>query len=235
MDRALSVLQAFRSGDRQLSATELLRRVPLSRPTLYRLLHTLERNGYVVAAGEPQRFSLGPAVARLAHVWTSSLDLPTLARPMMQQLWEETGETVALMLHSGESRVCVAEMPSPQPLSFKRGVGHSERVTVGASGRVILAWLDDPLPFIDDLAPRVRPAYLRQLAQIRDDGYAVSREELIKGAVAIAVPVFLGGGQVTGSLVVYGPSVRIDEPQIRRIARLLVRQSQRISLKAGAG
>jgi DNA-binding IclR family transcriptional regulator len=99
---------------------------------------------------------------------------------------------------------------------------------------VILAWVDDPLPYLDDVGPRQRPTWLRQLAQIRDEGYAVSREELIRGAVAIAVPVFLGGGKVAGSLAVYGPSVRIDEPQIRRIARLLMRQSQRISLKAGA-
>ena len=45
------------------------------------------------------------------------------------------GETVALLMHSGRDRVCVAELPSPQPLSFRRGVGHRENVTLGASGR----------------------------------------------------------------------------------------------------
>lgn len=234
VDRALDILQAFQPGDRQLGAGELLKRVTLSRPTLYRLLRTLEQRGFVIASGEPQRFSLGPAVAQLAHVWTSGLDLPELAQPMMRQLWEETGETVALMVHDGPTRVCVAELPSPQPLSFRRGVGHSERVVLGASGRAILAFVPDAAAYLQDMPEGQREAYQQALARIRAEGYAVSREELIKGAVAIAVPVFLAGGRVVGSLAVYGPSVRIAEEQIEHIARLLIRQSQRISLKAGA-
>jgi DNA-binding IclR family transcriptional regulator len=235
VDRALDILLAFEPGDRHLGASDLLKRVPLSRPTLYRLLHTLEQRGFVVASGEPQRFALGPAVAQLAHVWTAGLDLPGLAQPMMQQLWNETGETVALMVHSGPARVCVAELPSPQPLSFKRGVGHSERVTVGASGRVIIAFVDDPSSYVQDMSTRKRATYLAELEQIRRLGYAVSREELIKGAVAIAVPVFGAGNKVVGSLAVYGPSVRIDDHQINAIAKMLLRQAQRISQKAGAG
>lgn len=231
VDRALDILLAFSPSDRHLSASELLKRVALSRPTLYRLLRTLEQRGFVIASGEPQRFSLGPAVAQLAHVWTSGLDLPSLAQPMMQQLWEETGETVALMIHRGPVRVCVAELSSPQPLSFKRGVGHSELVTLGASGRAILAFIDDAAVYLQNMEPRKREDYLHALERIRKDGYAVSREELIKGAVAVAVPVFLTGSKVVGSLAVYGPSVRIDEQQIRHIAKLLLRQSQRISLK----
>ena len=55
--RALETLAAFRDGDPQLSASELLSRVKLTRPTLYRLLYTLEQAGFVQAIGEPQRFA----------------------------------------------------------------------------------------------------------------------------------------------------------------------------------
>ena len=53
--RALEILQAFTEGDPELSAGELLKRVDLSRPTLYRLIYTLEEHGFIVSVGEPQR------------------------------------------------------------------------------------------------------------------------------------------------------------------------------------
>ena len=97
VDRALEILMAFTATDHQLTAGELLKRVDLSRPTLYRLLRTLEHSGFIVSSGDPQRFELGPSVAHLAHVWSSSLDIATLAQPMLRRLWDQTGETVALL------------------------------------------------------------------------------------------------------------------------------------------
>ena len=235
VDRALDILLAFRAGDRQLSASELLRRVDLSRPTLYRLLKTLELRGFIVAAGEPQRFQLGPSVAHLAHVWTSGLDLAELSQPMMRRLWEQTGETVALLVHHGWERVCVAEIPSPQPLSFKRGVGHSESVILGASGRAILAFVKDAASYLDGkVPPDQQPAYLEGLVRIREAGYAISRDELIKGAVAMAVPFSTAAGKVIGSLAVYGPSARLDDVRVRQIVALLLDASRELSAKAGA-
>lgn len=236
VDRALDILMAFRADDRQLSASELLKRVDLSRPTLYRLLRTLELRGFIVSSGEPQRFQLGPSVAHLAHMWTSGLDLATLSQPMMRRLWEQTGETVALLVHHGDERVCVAEMPSAQPLSFKRGVGHSEKVMLGASGRAILAFAPDAPRYIEGHIPKARQkAYLDELAHIREAGYAISRDELIQGAVAIAAPLFSTGSKVVGSLAVYGPSVRVNEVQVRQIVRLLREAASELSQKAGAG
>lgn len=235
VDRALDILMAFRPGDHLLSASDLLRRVALSRPTLYRLLRTLELRGFVVSSGEPQRFQLGPSVAHLAHIWASGLDLAELSQPMMRSLWEQTGETVALLVHHGRERVCVAELPSHQPLSFKRGVGYSESVTLGASGRAILAFANDVPRYLEGKVPQdQRAAYLDELARIREVGYAISRDELIKGAVAIAAPFFSAGAKVMGSLAVYGPSARVDDAQVNRIAQWLVEAARELSQKAGA-
>lgn len=228
VDRALDILLAFRAGESALSAVELQRRVDLSRPTLYRLLRTLQARGFVVSSGQPQRFGLGPSVAQLTHSWSSGQDFVERARPVMHSLWEATGETVALMLHTGRERVCVAELPSPQPLSFRRGIGHRNQVLLGASGRAIVAFVPEPSAYLAELPHKKRAAYTQELERIRRDGYAVSREELIAGAVAMAVPVLTPEGQVQGSLAVYGPSARIREAQIRRIAKRLIQAGQQL-------
>lgn len=234
VDRALDLLLVFEAGDRGLTASQLLKRVDLSRPTLYRLLKTLELRGFVTSSGEPLQFKLGPAVAHLAHVWAAGLDVATVAQPMMRRLWNETGETVALLVHEGLERVCVAEMPSPQPLSFKRGVGHREKITLGASGKVVLAFSPDAPHLLSEMvAKKDRPNYLQELTHIREVGYAVSKDELIQGAVAIAAPFFSGGSKVAGSLAVYGPSARVNQEKINQIVALLLEECKNLSKAYG--
>ena len=224
VDRALDVLAAFAPSDNGLLVAELLKRVDLSRPTLYRLLRTLEHKGFVVASGEPQRFRLGPAAARLAHVWSASLDLPATAQPVMLDAWSYTTETVALFVPRGEMRLCVAEMPSPQPLSFRRGVGYSERLVRGASGRAILAFTPLAKGQLESHAAGTATdiEWVRTELQLtRERGFAVGHNELIQGAWAVAVPFFDRTGSVAGSLGVFGPDVRLTERRVHEFGNYL--------------
>ncbi|MCK9511723.1 MAG: IclR family transcriptional regulator [Pigmentiphaga sp.] len=220
VERALDILRAFTPEDSQLSAVDLARRVHLSRPTLYRLLYTLEKQGFIVSEGDPQRFRLGPAIGRLAHSWSASLDLGQLAQPVLQRVWQITRETVALFVPEGNRRICVAELPCPQPLAFRRGIGYSETIVRGASGRAILAFLPEG---VLELEPAITPPPdLEQLlAEVRERGYATSRDELIDGAVAVAAPFFDRAGEVMGSIAVFGPAVRIDEARNQELIGLL--------------
>jgi DNA-binding IclR family transcriptional regulator len=229
VDRALDILLAFEPQDDALTVSELIRRVDLSRPTLYRLLRTLQRKQFLVASGDPQRFRLGPAIAQLSHVWTAGLDLGSAAEPMMRRLRDETGETVALFVPEGAFRLCIAEMPSNQALSFRRGVGYRERLAVGASGKAMLAYMSPPLPKVD-VEPRT---YARELALIKERGFAISRSELIQGAVAVSAPFFDGTGRVAGSLSVFGPSARLGPSQVAKLGKLLLREARELSQLLG--
>lgn len=236
VERALEILSAFAPGDSGLLAADLLKRVALSRATLYRLLHTLERTGYLVSSGEPQRFHLGPAVAQLAHVWSTSIDVAALARPMMLNVWARTSETVALFVPRGEMRLCVAEIPSPQPLSFRRGVGYSERLVRGASGRAILAFtpLTDAQLHAYAADTSVDVDWTRaQLELTRKRGYAMGHNELIQGAYAVAAPFFDANGSVAGSLGVFGPDVRLTESRVHEFGRYLVEAGGEVSKALG--
>lgn len=236
VDRALDILMAFTATDYELTAGELLKRVDLSRPTLYRLLYTLEKSGFVISAGEPQKFRLGPSVAHLVHVWTSSLDLNDTARPILHRVWEQTGETVALFIPQGAYRTCISELPSIQPLSFKRGVGYRERIVLGASGRAILAHADISEATLKDYAKGTKldmAKYAEELRRTRERGYAVSNQELIQGAVSIAAPFFDSTGQVAGSIGVFGPSVRLDANQVKRIGTELMVEAKTMSESLG--
>lgn len=236
VERALDVLSAFSPGDGELLVADLVKRVGLSRPTLYRLLHTLEKKGYVVAQGEPQRFRLGPAVARLAHVWGNTQDLSAIAKPLMQEAWGYTAETVALFVPRGDMRLCVAELQSPQALSFRRGVGYSEKLVRGASGRAILAFTPLAPGQLEAYAAgtNVDVAWVRdQLPITRERGYAMGHNELIQGAYAVAAPFFDSTGNVAGSLGVFGPDVRLTEARVHEFGQYLRGLADRLSETLG--
>ena len=236
VERALDVLAAFAAGDKELLVADLLKRVDLSRPTLYRLLHTLEKKGFVVSQGEPQRFRLGPAVAKLAHVWSSSMDLQALARPVMMEAWSHTSETVALFVPRGEMRLCIAEIQSPQALSFRRGVGYSERLVRGASGRAILAYTPLEEGQLEAYAAGTNSdlGWLRkELELTRARGYAMGHNELIQGAYAVAAPFFAVDGRVAGSLGVFGPDVRLTEARVHEFGHYLRKFAAQLSQTLG--
>jgi DNA-binding IclR family transcriptional regulator len=226
VERALDILLAFKPHDEALTVSELLDRVDLSRPTLYRLLWTLQSKQFLTSSHSPKRFRLGSAVAQLAHAWTSALDLGSMAEPMMRRLWEKTSETVALFVREDMSRVCIAEMPSAQALGFRRGVGYRESLTLGASGKAILAHL--PAIQFDGLRTGTK-IHARELTQIKRRGFAVSKGELIEGAVAVSAPFFNSSGDVVGSLSVFGPSVRLSDARILTFAPLLIHEAGEIS------
>jgi IclR family transcriptional regulator, acetate operon repressor len=236
VERALDILLAFKPQDDALTVSELLGRVDLSRPTLYRLLRTLQGKQFLISSGDPQRFRLGPAVAQLAHVWTAGLDLGALAEPMMRKVRDETGETVALFVPEDAYRICIAEMPSIHALSFRRGVGYRENLVLGASGKAILAHMPAILHKLDSHAADLQidlKKYSRELELIKDRGFAISKDELIPGAVAVSAPFFNGAGEVAGSLSVFGPSVRLSAAQIAKFGKLLVREAREISQVLG--
>ncbi len=223
--RALEILLAFTPADFELSPAELLKRVDLSRPTLYRLLYTLESSGFLVSSGDPQKFRLGPAIAQMAYVWTSSNDPAAAAAPMMRRVWDVTNETVGLFIRQSEHRVCIAEIPSLHALSFRRGIGFRDFLASGASGKIIMAFSELDPRQLRQLTQHTKTnlaTFTKDLETARTRGAAFSKDEQIQGAASVAAPFFDASGQVVGSLAVYGPSVRLDEKRLQEIADLLI-------------
>jgi DNA-binding IclR family transcriptional regulator len=237
VDRAIAILQSFTPEQPTMSVVELQRRVGLSRPTLYRLLHTLSARGLVDAIGDPQRFRLAHGVMQLAHVWLKGLDPIEVARPILEKLRDRTGETAALFTLQDDRVVCVLECKSQHVLSISRGVGHAVTIAQGATGKAILAFVaaDRRAAFLARVRGDAQRDQLgKTLALARQNGYALSHGEIFAGAVAVAAPFFDHQGFVVGSIGLYGPDARLNDDQVSQFARLVVDAGHRISMLLGA-
>lgn len=215
VERAVDILRCFDRESPTFAVTDLQRRLSLSRPTLYRSLETLEGKKLIRSFGDPKRFELGHGVVELARSWLGRSDVTTMAQPMLNVLWRETGETVALFVPTPpHSKICVDEIQSRQALTYTRGAGVSEPITIGSSGKVTLAFMDQ-LDVDDALVEMFhaadRAALMSELDVIRSDGSCVTTRYIIAGAVAIAAPVFDADGGVAASICVFGPEARLTD------------------------
>jgi DNA-binding IclR family transcriptional regulator len=236
VERAIDILQCFTPDKPWMSVLEIQQKVPLSRPTLYRLLQTLIAKNLIRAEGEPQRFALEFGVGRLAHSWITGIDVVALALPILERLRIESGETTALLIRRGDLRQCVAELASPHVLAMSLGIGETGHLWRGASGKAILAFMDDNeiAAVMRKLPKAIDKAKLAtDLARTRKDGYRVSRGEVFVGAIAIAAPYFDHTGRVAGSIGVFGPEARLDERWVSDTASSVVRSAAELSAASG--
>jgi IclR family acetate operon transcriptional repressor len=236
VERAIEILRCFSADKPDMSVLEIQEKVPLSRPTLYRLLHTLAAQGLVRVHGEPQRFSLDYEVGRLAQNWMSGIDPIRTGRPILERLRDTSGETAALFMLRSHLRLCVLELTTPHVLNIERGVGENEHISRGASGKAILAYiLDEEITPILRTLPKGMDAKKLQaeLIAIRRDGYAISHGEVFVGAIAIAAPYFDHTGHVVGSVGVFGPEARLDEKWAAKTIRSVVASAAELSSALG--
>ncbi len=227
VERALDVLFTFSEGEAIQDIGSLQRRTGLSRPTLYRLLHTLEGKGLIFSSGNPRQFQLGYRFGTLLHTWSQSPVIASIARERLEQLWHETQETVALMVPvSLTHRMCVLELKSPQAISFSRGTGYTEVLTRGASGKVLLAYMtperrDKVLATLDR---KQREHLMQELGQIRERRLWVTYGDIIPGTVALASPVLTKDQEAVASVCVFGTELRMRDKTLDRSSRA-VRQA----------
>jgi DNA-binding IclR family transcriptional regulator len=235
VERAIDILLSFNRKRTSMDVSEIQKVVGLARPTLYRLLNTLERKELVRSFGSPVRYELGYKVLELAGLWLSECEIVRISQPKLEELWRTTDETIALMVPMPRTRrLCTIEIRSRQPLSFAYGVGHTAVTYLGASGKVLLAHMpaeDVGLAAREAAAKASIPAakLFSELESIRNAGYAISAGEVSPGTVAIAAPVFDRTGTVTGAVSLYGPAVRLSESRSEQLAKKVCRTAAEIS------
>jgi IclR family acetate operon transcriptional repressor len=213
--RALDILDAFAEEGASLSLADLGRRAGLTAPTTHRLVKALVSRGFLVT-DTSRRYSLGPAVMRLASVVMHRTDdLAALSMPTLERLRELTGETASLHCLLGNERICVAELVSPEPIRMQSDVGRTYPIHAGAAGKAILAWQPEVLDRPGLRLAQVTPATItdaaklrRELERIRQRGYAESESEVVPGAASLAVPVLGGPTGVLAAVNVAGPAMR---------------------------
>lgn len=233
VERAVDVLRTL--SDEPATLTEVTRHTRLPKGTAFRILASLSYHDLVFKDPANNTYMLGPGFVRLMQGALTGLGaVATMAKPALIELWETTEETVALHVRMGAERVCIEELPSPQPIRYTASVGASAPLHVGSAGKVLLACLKPPEQrrLLEALPMRsITPATITDRDQLAEElelvsaqGWAASLGERIPAASAITVPVRARSGLVI-ALSILGPAERLTSerrqeflPDLRRAA-----------------
>ncbi len=230
VERALAIFDAFDASQTALTLQGIGKRIGLSKATTHRLVNSLDQAGYLVRVGD-HKYSLSLKFVRLAGIVRSTLNVRDIARPIMIEIAGKTGETVSLNSISGNARLCIEVIDTPAPLMHIVRPGEHVPLLYGASGKILLAYMDEAelsqvLQGVRDAETIDRPALTKQLKRFRKQGYALTSGERVLGVSALSVPLSDVDGAVNHCLTLSGPTVRME----RRMDEFV-----EVMLDAGAG
>ena len=231
--RAVAILDALADGG-ESGTTGLARRTGISPSTVSRQLGTLARLGLVEHVPATGRYRLGVRVLRLANAVLGRLDLRDVARPQLEELVSEVGETATLSIPGDGDAITVDFVPTDR---YLQGVTRLGRPSVGhasSAGKVLLAFGGVPLPKgrLRRFTPKTvtDPDVLaREIDGVREQGWATAIEERETGLSAIAAPVWDAAGALAAIVALQGPSSRFDRAAIKKAVPLLLERTAAIS------
>ena len=220
VDRALTLLGAFRAGDQSLSLSELAGRTRLYKSTVLRLLASLE-HARLVQRLEDGSYGLGSEVARLHAVYAASFSLDRVVLPVLRRLVAATRESAAYHVLQGQGseavRLCLYRVDSPHPVRDHIKAGDILPMNRGTGGRVLMAFGAKPA---GALTARDKNLY----ARIREQGYCSALGDRLAGVAGISAPVFKADGSLAAALTLTMPTERYDERHVQKVleaARIL--------------
>jgi DNA-binding IclR family transcriptional regulator len=215
VQRAATLLEAVADSPRPRTAPELAEACGLHRSTAWRILATLEEAGLVDRDPATNRYSIGPAVARLAA--NAAESLPRMARPHLEELSRRTGETVSLAVPRRLQLVYVDQVQAPHVMAAD-WLGRAVPLHATSTGKALLAFLapeeleaaltQSLQPFTD--VTITDPAELRaELERTRRRGYALSRGELETALWGASAPIKDSQDRAAAVVSVWGAEGRL--------------------------
>ena len=244
---ALRLLHAFRDED-EIGVAELARRLELPKNNVFRLLATMEELCFIEQCRTTGRYRLGLACHALGHSFIRSRRLLERARPVLDRLLAETGETVHLAVRDGFEVVHLDARAPVREIATGVRTGRRAPIHCTALGKVLLGcspervWrefdeqvvkrgklpqrtprsIDNPVKFFE---------HLRTVAGV---GYALDLGELEEGLGCAAAPVHDADGELVAAISVSAPLFRIGEEALARDLRgMVVRAADALSASLG--
>lgn len=233
--RALRLLKLFTPELPELQLAEISRRSGLNKTTTHRLLQALHSESMLDRNGSNGAYRLGPALMALGVQALSSNDLRIRARPLLNRLAEETGETATLEVPIDDMMLILDEVTGSHFVGAAGNVGTRWPIHATSTGKALIAFDEQGM---DRLAGELVPLTSRtiterdqlqaQLEEIRRRGFAETVDELEDGFSGVAAVVRGSVGQVLGALSICGPTQRFSAERRASLGATLCRAAERL-------
>lgn len=239
---ALRILRAFTLDEPEKGIRELAKELELSKSSVQRLIATLTHHGFVAKDPLTQKYRLGVSLLALSHVVTNHLEIHREALPILKQLVDKLGETAHIGILEGNHVVYLHKVETKHPIRILSDIGKDNPAYCTGCGKAILAYQDREvieqiiaeglIPYTDKTIT-IPEEFREHLKAIKQNGFAVSMEEINEGVVSIAAPIRDYTGHVSAALSIVGPIHRLNSNVIPAYSKEVMKAAMEISERLG--
>lgn len=200
--RALELIEQVASSREPVRLSELARRLGLPKSSAHALARTLDEEGFL-ERDRRGAYTLGPRLLSLLGRLPDRLQLPRVARPVLQELVEDLGETALVGVRRNTDVVYIEQVETPQFMRYVAPLGEPRPLHCTSIGKVLLAGLPGdeadvllrsaPLQAFTVYTKVEISSIVAELEAIRRQGFSMNREESVSGVTGVAVPIYEGG------------------------------------------
>jgi DNA-binding IclR family transcriptional regulator len=219
VQRALVVLKTVADSADGVGVRELARALGHSPSSVQKNLEALVSQGFARQDEASKRYHLGPAALQVGLAGLARFEVRNIARRFLEALAESTGETAMIAVRHDDVAIYVDKVLGPTEIRVDAPIGSRRPFNCTAAGKALMAFMPDHE--VERLAHsgafiRTTPnsvtdlaALRHEMAQVREQGVAVDREEFVPGVMCVAAPVLDHDGAVVAAVTVSGPSQRL--------------------------
>jgi DNA-binding IclR family transcriptional regulator len=221
VSHALDILESFTKTEDEFGVTELSKRLGLHKNNVFRLLATLEHRGYIEQNRSTENYRLGPKTLQLGSIFIEQRECRRQARPVLESLMEETGETAVVAVLRSNKVIYMDSVESVRTVRAVSRIGAMLPAHCTAVGKVQLSFLpsaeierlypDSELALKTALTLQTRKELMNALIAIRNKGYAIENEECDLEVKSIAAPVRDFSKNVIAAVGIVAPANRLSD------------------------
>ena len=232
--KVFSIIETIVSGqDKGVTYSEIVAALNLPKSSVHRILKDLIELGYLSFNPETKKYFGSLRLAALGAEVMSNFQLRDHVRPYLLELHREADHTTNLGVLDGIMGVFVDKIESKDfGIKLFSEIGKTFPLHCTGLGKTLLAFSSDdtvmkllkaPLEAITEKSITDPEVFKRELTLIRDRGYAMDNEEITRGIMCVAAPVFGFNGEMVGAISLTFPAYINDdrgiEPEIEAIKK----------------
>jgi DNA-binding IclR family transcriptional regulator len=236
--RVLQIIQLIVQDHKQFGVTQISHALGINKSTVFGILKALQAENFIIKDPATKKYTMGPGLFDLSANIFKRTDLAILAHPFLEQLAEQVGETVILGTRQNNHVKFVDVIEARKDLKISSHVGAKIPMTAGASGKVILSFMQDKairsffkeqgLPKFTEKSITDLDLFLDEIAKVRKQGYALDFDEFLKGTTAVAAAIRVEK-RFVGVVWVVCFTTATDEKKVTEIIEQIVNTTQIVS------
>lgn len=238
LHKTFDILEAIKTQDSGMGLAELSRYVRMPKPTVYRILATLETRGYVDRQADGS-FRMAGKLFHLRRDASIEETLRRVARPQLEALAMRCRETVNLGTFDGGEVVVIETVESPRAVRMASKVGNRRALHSSALGKALLSAMTDKeilrlvqlkgLPRFTPGTLVTRTALLAEIRAVRGQGFAIDDQENELDGRCIAIPIRGPQNGVVGAMSISVPVFRMDVERLKGLRGELRKACEKVS------